>query len=87
MCTMRQETIEVSRQSKSELVVGVDPHKLSATIEVVDPGGTKLGTGRYTTENTGYTAMRDYVSRLVAGVLVLMVLAFGVVAAIRPRRT
>ena len=43
------------------MIIGVDPHKLSATIEVVDHHGHLLGSGRFTTDKTGYTAMRAYV--------------------------
>lgn len=43
------------------VVIGVDPHKLSATIEVVDHREKMLGTGRFTTDRTGYAAMRTYV--------------------------
>jgi transposase len=43
------------------VIIGVDPHKLSATIEVVDGHGHLLGSGRYTTDKTGYAAMRSYV--------------------------
>jgi transposase len=43
------------------VVIGVDPHKLSATIEVVDQHGNLLGSGRFTTDNPGYQAMRAYV--------------------------
>jgi transposase len=43
------------------VIIGVDPHKLSATIEVVDHHGHLLGSGRFTTDKTGYTAMRNYV--------------------------
>ena len=45
----------------AEVIIGVDPHKLSATIEVVDHHGQLLGSGRFTTDKAGYTAMRDYV--------------------------
>ena len=31
------------------VVIGVDPHKLSATIEALDQHETKLGAGRFTT--------------------------------------
>jgi transposase len=44
------------------VVIGVDPHKLSATIEVVDQQEKKLGTGRFTTDQAGYKAMRAYAS-------------------------
>src|SRR5689334_24552956 len=42
------------------VVIGVDPHKLSATIEVVDDQETLLGSGRFTTDKAGYAAMRKY---------------------------
>lgn len=44
------------------VVIGVDPHKLSATIEVVDQHEQLLGSGRFTTEKAGYAAMRKYAS-------------------------
>ena len=43
------------------VIIGVDPHKLSATIEVVSPHEEFLGSGRFTTDQAGYTAMRKYV--------------------------
>jgi transposase len=43
------------------VIIGVDPHKLSATIEVVDHHGHLLGSGRFTTNQAGYSAMRGYV--------------------------
>jgi transposase len=42
------------------VVIGVDPHKLSATIEVVDDRERRLGSGRFTTNRAGYAAMRTY---------------------------
>ena len=50
--------------SKQQVIIGVDPHKLSATIEVVDPVGVKLGEGRFATDKAGFAAMRDYVNRI-----------------------
>jgi hypothetical protein len=44
------------------VIIGVDPHKLSATIEVVDHHEKLLGTGRFATDQAGYTAMRRYVA-------------------------
>ena len=44
-----------------EVIIGVDPHKLSATIEVVDEQERLLGSGRFTTDKAGYSAMRSYV--------------------------
>jgi transposase len=42
------------------VVIGVDPHKLSATIEVVDQREQLIGSGRFTTDRAGFTAMRAY---------------------------
>ena len=42
------------------VIIGVDPHKLSATIEVVDHHEKLLGSGRFTTDQAGYAAMRTY---------------------------
>jgi hypothetical protein len=44
----------------AKVIIGVDPHKLSATIEVVDRHEKLLGTGRFRTDQAGYTAMRSY---------------------------
>ena len=43
-----------------QVIIGVDPHKLSATIEVVDHQERLLGSGRFATDQVGYTAMRTY---------------------------
>ena len=43
------------------VIIGVDPHKLSATIEVVDHHERLLGSGRFATDKAGYAAMRRYV--------------------------
>ena len=47
-------------QQTEHVIIGVDPHKLSATIEVVDQREQLLGSGRFTTDRAGYTAMRSY---------------------------
>ena len=41
--------------------IGVDPHKLSVTIEVVDDRERLLGSGRFATDQAGYAAMRKQV--------------------------
>jgi transposase len=46
-----------------QIIIGVDPHKLSATIEVVDDQEQLLGSGRFTTDRAGYTAMRAYAKK------------------------
>jgi transposase len=42
------------------VIIGVDPHKLSATIEVVNDHEQMLGSGRFSTDKAGYAAMRTY---------------------------
>jgi len=46
----------------AKVFIGVDPHKLSATIEVVDGHETVLATGRFGTDKAGYAAMRRQVA-------------------------
>jgi transposase len=43
------------------VIVGVDPHKKSVTIEAVDEAGQVLATGRFDTTSTGYRLMLKYV--------------------------
>ncbi|HWU31865.1 MAG TPA: IS110 family transposase [Marmoricola sp.] len=43
-----------------KVIIGVDPHKLSATIEVVDDREQVLGSGRFTTDRVGFAAMLTY---------------------------
>ena len=45
------------------VIVGVDPHKKSVTIEVVDADGQVLATGRFDTTSTGYRLMTGYVAQ------------------------
>ena len=46
----------------TKMYIGVDPHKLSATIEVLDDHETVLAKGRFATDKAGYAAMRKTVS-------------------------
>ena len=46
----------------ARVFIGVDPHKLSAAIEVVDDREQVLATGRFGTDQAGYTAMRKRVA-------------------------
>ncbi len=41
----------------SVVVIGVDPHKRSNTIEVIDPDGSVLAAGPFGTEKQGYRSM------------------------------
>jgi transposase len=43
------------------VIVGVDPHKKSVTIEAVDADGQVLATGRFDTTSDGYRLMLKYV--------------------------
>ena len=45
------------------VIIGVDPHKMSFTIEVVDTHERLLGAGRFDTTNAGYAAMQRYVKQ------------------------
>jgi transposase len=47
----------------SRVVIGMDPHKRSVTIEVMTADETVLGGGRYATDEAGFAAMRRYVSQ------------------------
>ena len=42
------------------VVIGMDPHKRTATIEVMTADETIVGRGQFTTDTDGYTAMLDY---------------------------
>ncbi|WP_431949679.1 hypothetical protein [Nocardia lijiangensis] len=50
------------------VIIGMDPHKRSATIEIIDHRGTVLATGRYGTDTVGYaemlTAAQDFLDRV-----------------------
>ena len=46
-----------------DVIIGVDPHKMSVTIEVVDTNERLLGTGRFGTDQAGYAAMQRYVKQ------------------------
>ena len=46
----------------AKVFIGVDPHKLSATIEVVDEREKVLASGRFSTDKAGYAAMRKHVA-------------------------
>ncbi|MGB3763049.1 MAG: IS110 family transposase [Ornithinimicrobium sp.] len=47
----------------NQVIIGVDPHKLSATIEVVDRNEQQSGSGRFSTDQAGYAAMRTYAKK------------------------
>jgi hypothetical protein len=45
----------------SRVIVGVDPHTRSVTIEAIDDQATKVATGRFGTATRDYKAMLGYV--------------------------
>jgi transposase len=51
------------QQQAGRVVIGMDPHKRSVTIEVMDAEETVLGGGRFGTDQAGFAAMTDYVNR------------------------
>jgi transposase len=53
----------VKSQESARVVIGMDPHKRSVTIEVMTADETVLGGGRYGTDAEGFAAMGRYVSR------------------------
>lgn len=50
-------------ETTTRVVIGMDPHKRSVTIEVMDADETVLDGGRFGTDEAGFAAMTDYVSR------------------------
>jgi transposase len=49
-------------QQGQRVVIGMDPHKRSVTIEVMTGDETILGGGRYATDEGGFAAMRGDVA-------------------------
>lgn len=45
-----------------KVIIGVDPHKLAATIEVVDHHEKVLTSGRFATDKASRTAVRKHVA-------------------------
>jgi transposase len=54
---------EQMNDTMGRVVIGMDPHKRSVTIEVMTADETILGGGRYATDGAGFAAMRRYVSQ------------------------
>ena len=51
------------RQQDQRVVIGMDPHRRSVTIEVMTGDETILGGGRYATDEAGFAAMRGDVGQ------------------------
>ena len=54
-------------QIMPRVVIGMDPHKRTATIEVMTADETIVGGGQFTTDTDGYTAMLDYARQWPSG--------------------
>jgi transposase len=52
------------QQQEEHLVIGMDPHKRSATIEVMRADESIVGDGRFDTDEAGFADMTDYVNRI-----------------------
>jgi transposase len=50
--------------TSGRVVIGMDPHKRSATIEMMTADETVLGGGRFDTDEAGFAAMRRYVNEV-----------------------
>lgn len=47
----------MDEQTPGLVVIGMDPHKRTVTIEVMTPTEQIVGHGRFTTDETGFTSM------------------------------
>lgn len=52
------------QEQAERVVIGMDPHKRSATIEVMTSNETVLGGDRFSTDEAGFAAMTDYVNQV-----------------------
>ena len=52
------------QEQAERVVIGMDPHKRSGTIEVMAADEMVLGGGRYATDEAGFAAMVRYVNEL-----------------------
>lgn len=50
-------------EGSGPVVIGMDPHKRTVTIEVMTPTEQIVGQGRFTTDERGFAAMLEYVRR------------------------
>ena len=53
----------MNEQAPGPVVIGMDPHKRTVTIEVMTPKEQILGHGQFTTDEDGFAAMLEYVRR------------------------
>ena len=51
------------KATNARVVIGMDPHKRSVTIEVMAADEEVLGGGRFGTDIAGFTSMLEYVTR------------------------
>jgi transposase len=55
------------QEQAERVVIGMDPHKRSVTIELMTADETVVGGGRFGTDGAGFAAMTDYVNRIQPG--------------------
>jgi transposase len=60
---MERASEEHMKDTMNRVVIGMDPHKRSVTIEVMGADETVLGGGRFDTDKAGYSEMGRYVSQ------------------------
>ena len=53
----------MEEQEPGPVVIGMDPHKRTVTIEVMTPTEQVVGRGRFTTDEDGFAAMLEYARR------------------------
>ena len=53
-----------AKTAMGRVVIGMDPHKRSATIEVMTGDETVIGGGRFDTDSAGFAAMRRHVNQI-----------------------
>lgn len=51
-------------ETSNRVVIGMDPHKRSVTIEVMTADETVIGGDRFGTDEAGFADLRRYVSQL-----------------------
>ena len=51
--------MDVKKPPITGVIIGMDPHKRSATIEVLDQRERLLGAGRFSTDTAGYRLPAD----------------------------
>ncbi len=59
--------MDKNMEQPGSVVIGMDPHKRTVTIEVMTPTEVIVGGGRFTTDEARFAAMVDYVRQWPSG--------------------